>query len=332
MKPGSPPATIGPFARSAEASAGAGAWAPTSSPGSPGAARLAPRTRNRPRRARSASPGSRVRVGPRSRWRAPSRATTIADLSSSRPIPRRCHASATTSVSSIASVAWIRDRRTTAATRVPSASGRLGDERDLAVVVDEADPGQPLVGRPLGEGEVRAVAGADGRLRQRPVEAGQQRLVLRPDRPDDDRRRRRRRGPRGCRRAGTAGSRARGRSRVGARSAGCSTTRASSAMIRSGDASSGLMSISAIRGCSATSSLKRTRSAASTSRSIGLRPRTPRSAVAIVVCSISRLASVVLSGGSASARSRKTSTSWPPIPNRRTGPNCGSGLLPTISS
>ena len=43
------------------------------------------------------------------------------------------------------------------------------------------------------------------------------------------------------------------------------------------------MSISAIRGCSATSSLKRTSSAASASRSIGLRPRTPLSASEIVV-------------------------------------------------
>ena len=51
--------------------------------------------------------------------------------------------------------------------------------------------------------------------------------------------------------------------------AGWRTTRASSAMIRSGEASSGLMSISAIRGCSATSSLNRTRSAASASLSTG---------------------------------------------------------------
>ena len=54
-------------------------------------------------------------------------------------------------------------------------------------------------------------------------------------------------------------------------------------MIRSGDASSGLMSISAIRGCSATSSLKRTSSPAIASSSIGLRPRTPSSTPEIVV-------------------------------------------------
>ena len=123
----------------------------------------------------------------------------------------------------------------------------------------------------------------------------------------------------------------RGRS-ASAISAGWRTTRASRAMTRSGEASSGLMSISAMRGCSATSSLKRTSSAASTSLSIGLRPRTPLSTWEIVVSPIRCLARVVLSGGRASARSLKTSTSWPPIPNSSTGPNCGSGLLPTISS
>ena len=37
-----------------------------------------------------------------------------------------------------------------------------------------------------------------------------------------------------------------------------------------------------------------------------------------------RRASVVLSGGRPSARSLKTSTSWPPEPKSSTGPNCGS--------
>ena len=45
-----------------------------------------------------------------------------------------------------------------------------------------------------------------------------------------------------------------------------------------------------------------------------------------------RRASVVFSGGSARARSLKTSTMRPPAPNSSTGPNCGSMLLPRISS
>ena len=52
----------------------------------------------------------------------------------------------------------------------------------------------------------------------------------------------------------------------------------------------------------------------------------------MLVCSIIRRASVVLSGGSASARSLNTSTSCPPSPKSSTGPNCGSGALPMISS
>ena len=48
----------------------------------------------------------------------------------------------------------------------------LGDERELAVVVDEADPGEAVVRRPLGERPVDAVAGDDGLGRQAGVEAG----------------------------------------------------------------------------------------------------------------------------------------------------------------
>jgi hypothetical protein len=69
-------------------------------------------------------------------------------------------------------------------------------------------------------------------------------------------------------------------------------------MMRSGDASSGLMSISAIRGCSATSSLKRTSSEARASLSIGRRPRTPVSAFEMTVSSTRCRARFVLSGGS----------------------------------
>ena len=108
--------------------------------------------------------------------------------------------------------------------------------------------------------------------------------------------------------------------------------RASSATVRSAEASIGLMSISLIHGCSTISWLNRTRMPARLATSIGRRPGTPLNALQIRVCSIIRSASVVLSGGSASARSQYTSTRWPPDPNSTTGPNCASTLLPTISS
>ena len=57
----------------------------------------------------------------------------------------------------------------------------------------------------------------------------------------------------------------------------------------SGVASSGLMSISLIQGCSITNWLKRTSSCSRADRLTGLRPRTPCSAVKIRVCSIKRL-------------------------------------------
>ena len=40
---------------------------------------------------------------------------------------------------------------------------------------------------------------------------------------------------------------------------------------------------------------------------------------------------VVVSGGRPNARSWYTSTSWPPVPNSNTGPNCASMLLPRIN-
>ena len=66
----------------------------------------------------------------------------------------------------------------------------------------------------------------------------------------------------------------RGRS-AAATSASWSTTRASRAMSRSGEASSGLMSISLIQRCSTTSWLKRTRSCSRASTSIGLATADP---------------------------------------------------------
>ena len=113
----------------------------------------------------------------------------------------------------------------------------------------------------------------------------------------------------------------------------CSTTRASSASSRSGEASSGLMSISLIHGCSTTSWLKRTRDLFQSAEIDRLAAANAlESRDRSCVCSIMRRASVVLSGGSASARSLNTSTSWPPVPNSSTGPNCASRLLPMISS
>src|SRR5664280_817857 len=89
------------------------------------------------------------------------------------------------------------------------------------------------------------------------------------------------------------------------------TTRASNARMRSGEASSGLMSISLIHGCSTTSWLKRTSRSSNAARSTGLRPRTPFSALRILVCSIMRRARVEFKGGRARPRSSKTSTNCP---------------------
>ena len=92
------------------------------------------------------------------------------------------------------------------------------------------------------------------------------------------------------------------------------------------------MSISLIHGCSTTSWLKRTSNSFERGEINRLASAHSLQRGEILVCSIMRRASVVLSGGSASARSLKTSTSWPPVPNSSTGPNCGSMLLPRISS
>ena len=92
------------------------------------------------------------------------------------------------------------------------------------------------------------------------------------------------------------------------------------------------MSISAMRRCSATSSEKRTSSSSSAAVSIGRRPRTPLNASEMLRPPIMRRASVVFSGGRPSERSFKISTSWPPAPNRSTGPNWASVDEPRMSS
>jgi hypothetical protein len=59
----------------------------------------------------------------------------------------------------------------------------LGDEGQLPVVVEEADPDQALVGGPLVEAEVLAVALEDRLCRQRAMELDDERLIFGPDRP-----------------------------------------------------------------------------------------------------------------------------------------------------
>ena len=60
----------------------------------------------------------------------------------------------------------------------------LGHQRHLAVVVDEADPGQPLVGDAGAELHGVEVAQRDAAFGEGAVELDQQRLVLGADRPD----------------------------------------------------------------------------------------------------------------------------------------------------
>ena len=62
----------------------------------------------------------------------------------------------------------------------------VGHQRHLAVVVDEADPGQPLVGDAPAQLQGLEVAQVDGVLGQLLVEPHHQRLVLGPDRADRD--------------------------------------------------------------------------------------------------------------------------------------------------
>jgi hypothetical protein len=84
--------------------------------------------------------------------------------SSAVPMPRRCHASATRRANSPSPRPWTLDETADAddlaLTRV--GIGVLHDEREGPVVVDEADPGQALVRRPLGELEVAEVPRVDG--------------------------------------------------------------------------------------------------------------------------------------------------------------------------
>ena len=110
-------------------------------------------------------------------------------------------------------------------------------------------------------------------------------------------------------------------------------TRASSASRPSGEASSGLMSISLIQRLLDDQ-------LAEAHQELLERREVDRLAAAHALAAPCRSGSAPSSAGPAScsaaagpsARSLKTSTSWPPVPKSSTGPNCGSRLLPTISS
>ena len=151
----------------------------------------------------------------------------------------------------------------------------VGHQGHLAVVVDEADPGQAVVGdaraqlhrvevaerdasaRRASRGTATSSGSSSGRIGRitsaRAVLGGPGGDVLRRIGADG--------GP------GQLVARRRpGRGRSPGRRAPAS---------RSGEASNGLMSISLIQGCSTTSWLKRTRSCSSAARSTGWRPRTP---------------------------------------------------------
>jgi hypothetical protein len=108
--------------------------------------------------------------------------------------------------------------------------------------------------------------------------------------------------------------------------------RASSTITPRASASSGLISSSAISVKSHTSCDRFTSASAIASRSAPGMPRAPPSRRAIRVREISERARCRFSGGSASAVSAMVSVAVPPWPKTSTGPNCGSGLMPRISS
>ena len=92
------------------------------------------------------------------------------------------------------------------------------------------------------------------------------------------------------------------------------------------------MSISLIQCCSTTRWLNRTRSCSRAARSTGRRPRTPSQGGVDLGLLHHAAGERGVQRGQARARSLKTSTSWPPVPKRRTGPNWGSRLLPMMIS
>jgi len=92
------------------------------------------------------------------------------------------------------------------------------------------------------------------------------------------------------------------------------------------------MSSSASAGISHTSSETRSSTSSSALRSTGGMRRNSPSSFATRVPRIMSSTRNWLSGGSATARSRCTSTAVPPVPKTIAGPNTGSRIMPTISS
>ena len=92
------------------------------------------------------------------------------------------------------------------------------------------------------------------------------------------------------------------------------------------------MSISVTSGISQAISETRSSSASSAGRSTAGRLRNSSSIFEMRVLSIMSETRAALSGGSATARSRSTSTAMPPAPKVMAGPNTGSRAMPTMSS
>ena len=255
-------------------------------------------------------------------------------LSSSVPSPRRWNASRTTRANSASSYRAARLSRPTARISWSPVSGslELGHQGHLAVVVDEADPRQPLVGDALAQLHGLEVAQVDARSESvswnRTISGSSSGrigrivtavAVLRCVQGDDV-----------LGRIGADGRAAAAGPRVDLRAVQDHAGVERDQPLRRGEqrVDVDLLDPALLDDQLAEADQELLQRGQST----GVRPRTPFSAVKIRVCSIIRRASVVFSGGRASARSLKTSTSWPPVPNSSTGPNCGSRLLPTISS
>ena len=251
------------------------------------------------------------------------------------PSPRFCHWSLTSRANSASSPPGSLLSRPTP--RISRSFGRgvapLGDQRHLAVVVVEADARQPLVRRAAARASSGgSSAGARVRSRQRLVEPHHQRLVLRADRADHDRRAVRHR-PAARRTASGTGGSPGAAAVLGVTSGPCSTTRASSAI-----------SPSRRREQRVDVDLLDPRllddELAEPHQQLLQRGEVHRLAAAHALAGRCRSSSApssagracALSGGRPRARSLNTSTSCPPVPNSSTGPNCGSMLLPTISS
>src|ERR1035441_9355573 len=149
-------------------------------------------------------------------------------------------------------------------------------QRESAIVAAETDADQPLMLDPRAQAQRTEIPQVHASLGKRGMELRDERLIFRADRTDR---------PRRAIFKFQIRNIWQGYGRIVARGncpgctvESCTTTRASSATNCSGVASSGLMSISLIHGCSITNWLNRTSRASRTGRFTGLRPRTPSSA------------------------------------------------------